>query len=123
VDGTGSADEADAVQDAFFTNGGRLSNLDAVLSLHPRCLKRFTATHAALFDAAGPLTKPDRYYIAIMAASRLRCNVLVDHYKALFASAGGDRRWLRKPSFGSHGNPALPRKLQSLGLVNALLAH
>lgn len=81
---------ASALLDAITTHGGRLSNLDAILAFHPSCLTAFTATHSALFLAPGPLPPEWRYFVAVMAAARSRCSVLVEQYVTLFAAAGGD---------------------------------
>jgi len=58
-----------------------------------------------------------RYYIAIMAASTMRCQYLYRILEENFIEAGGDESWL------IYGLDIVPDKIVRLGRINNILAH
>lgn len=83
---------------------------------HPTFLQCYVNTMHVIMREDGPLPIPWRHYLAIMAASRYRCEYLICLEKFYFLSNGGDRDWLK-------GTSSTPPKLQALLQLNALLAH
>lgn len=69
-----------------------------------------------MMKANGPLPLAWRNYIAVMAASRHRCEYIVRRQQVEFLYNGGDSKWLQGLEFA-------PQKLQNLAQFNALLAH
>jgi sestrin 1/3 len=97
--------------------GYALSHLDWALSVQGGFLSLFHRTNDELMSGEGPLPRPWRHFIAMMGASRYRCEYIVRHELALFLSTGGDVSWI------TDGAEALPKKLVSLFALNAILAH
>lgn len=136
---TGPVAQLAAIEAAVACHGGRLPNLSALTACHPTCLEAFTATHSALFEGPGPLPKPWRYFIAVMAAARGRSTALLEEYVALFSAAGGDPSWVRGArglqrrwvategispgELGGEPWANVPSKLRALGRINAILCH
>lgn len=58
-----------------------------------------------------------KYYLAIMAASTIRCEYLLKHLEAEFLFHGGDEEWLE------FGLIKVPKKLKKLDRINNILAH
>jgi hypothetical protein len=65
----------------------------------------------------GPLSRPWRFYIAIMAASTMRSSYLLKSLEEYFIQAGGDESWL------INGLNVVPEKIVRLGRINNILAH
>lgn len=63
---------------------------------------------------SGPLQRPVRCYVAMMAAARMRCTYLVDEQEKEFLRYKGDPVWLG----GIH---LAPKKLQNLQQLNAVM--
>ncbi|XP_056153902.1 sestrin-2 isoform X3 [Lampris incognitus] len=99
-----------------FLSLGRLDHITMVMALHPAYLSCFLRTQHALLELDGPLPRPWRHYIVVMAAARHQCSYLVQHHSAGFLEAGGEESWLG-------GLEHLPAKLRSLHTLNKLLAH
>jgi len=58
-----------------------------------------------------------RFYIAIMAASTMRCDYLIRVCEDAFLFYGGEEKWLM------YGLDTVPEKLKRLGKINNILAH
>ena len=129
---------------AFFTNGdlksmAKIENINAVnnllvlnsrkfgyscgipkmykiMSSHPKYMEMELKSFDMIFKNDGPLPIIWRQYIAIMAASRYNCDYLVYLHRRQFLLSGGDPTWL----LGLHN---VPKKLQRLLNINAILAH
>ncbi|XP_037079760.1 sestrin homolog [Pollicipes pollicipes] len=86
------------------------------LGFHAEYLTVFTRTQHFLMRGDGPLAFDMRYYVAIMAAGRHRCDWLVDQLKEEFLANGGEPRWL-------DGLQHVPKKLADLNEVNKIMAH
>ncbi|XP_071396846.1 sestrin-2 [Centroberyx affinis] len=99
-----------------FLSLGRLDHITMVMALHPAYLSCFLRTQHALLELDGPLPRPWRHYIVIMAAARHQCSYLVQQHSAGFLEAGGEESWLG-------GLELAPTKLHSLQTLNKLLAH
>ncbi|XP_010871562.2 sestrin-2 isoform X2 [Esox lucius] len=99
-----------------FLSLGRLDHVTMVMALHPDYLNCFLSTQDALLELDGPLPRPWRYYIVIMAVARHQCFYLVQQYSAGFLEAGGEENWLRGLQ---HTHP----KIRCLQTLNKLLAH
>ncbi|XP_018411483.1 PREDICTED: sestrin-2 [Nanorana parkeri] len=91
-------------------------NIAAVMSLHPEYLRVFWETQQQLLRMDGPLSLPERHYVAIMAAARHHCVYLVSLHSTYFLQVGGDPRWLE-------GLDSAPLKLRRLNDLNKILAH
>ncbi|KAJ7991668.1 hypothetical protein DPEC_G00286270 [Dallia pectoralis] len=99
-----------------FLSLGRLDHFTMVIALHPDYLNCFLNTQDALLELDGPLPRPWRYYIVVMAAARHQCSYLVQQYSAGFLEVGGEENWLR-------GLQHTPPKIRSLQTLNKLMAH
>lgn len=86
------------------------------MAFHAEYLAVFTRTQHFLMRGDGPLAFDMRYYVAIMAAGRHQCHLLVDQLKEEFLANGGDPKWLE-------GLQHVPKKLADLSEANKILAH
>jgi hypothetical protein len=87
----------------------------AALKNQSQFLVRYASTLHCLLHTEGSLPLMHRCYIAIMGASRHRCEALVRHLAEMFLLGGGDSEWL------THGTA--PEKLKVLEPINAIIAH
>ncbi|XP_041759373.1 sestrin-2 isoform X1 [Coregonus clupeaformis] len=99
-----------------FLSLGRYDHITMVMALHPTYLSCFLRTQHALLELDGPLPRPWRHYIVVMAAARHQCSYLVQQHSAGFLEAGGEESWLGGLQ---HTHP----KIRSLHTLNKLLAH
>nr|XP_027200066.1 sestrin homolog [Dermatophagoides pteronyssinus] len=86
------------------------------IGCHPTYTIPLIRAHNFIMRDIGPINTTIRYYIAIMAASRHRCTFLVQFLREQFLKIGGDSEWLK-------GLEYAPIKLQSLNMINKILAH
>lgn len=101
--------------DAYLQHN-RLDNITMVMSYHPQYLEIFLKTQHFLLKGDGPLPFEYRHYIALMAAARHQCAILINIQKQEFLIQGGDPQWLR-------GLDYIPQKLRDLYEINKILAH
>ncbi|CAD7929772.1 unnamed protein product [Amoebophrya sp. A25] len=101
----------------FVQNAGNLTSLHWAMSIHHGFLNRFYDSMGALFFEEGPLPKPWRHFLAMLAAAQHRCEYLVRHSLEMFLLAGGDRYWILTPS------ETVPAKLLRIAKLNELMAH
>ena len=102
---------------ASFLNTGRVTHFHRILAWHPAFLEKFSETYDFVMRAENSqLPLQWRNYLAILAASRFKCDYLVKQQEAEFLLNGGDASWLSSPS-------NCPRKIQAILEVNAILAH
>ncbi|CAO1313477.1 unnamed protein product [Diamesa tonsa] len=87
-----------------------------VIRYHPRYFEHYIRTHKYLMYDDGPLPFVYRHYLAIMAASRNKCNYLVNLHEKEFLLQGGDSKWLGGLEF-------IPPKLRAIYDINKILAH
>ncbi|XP_029603776.1 sestrin-2 isoform X18 [Salmo trutta] len=99
-----------------FLSLGRFDHITMVMALHPTYLSCFLRTQHALLELDGPLPRPWRHYIVVMAAARHQCSYLVQQHSAGFLEAGGEESWLEGLQ---HTHP----KIRCLHTLNKLLAH
>ncbi|VDL95651.1 unnamed protein product [Schistocephalus solidus] len=95
---------------------GRLENFIQVLGYHPEFLESFLKTHEHLFHGDLPMPYPDRHYLAILAATEMRCPHLVCLFARYFLTSGGNAVWLQDLSKG-------PIRWRQLLALNRNLAH
>ncbi|XP_029920067.1 sestrin-2 isoform X2 [Myripristis murdjan] len=107
--------DQDVLLEAFLSLG-RVDHITMVMAMHPSYLSCFLRTQHALLELDGPLPRPWRHYIAVMAAARHQCSYLVQQHSAGFLEVGGEESWLGGLEF-------VPTKLRSLQTLNKLLAH
>lgn len=103
---------------ASFLRTGRISKLTQILGWHKSYLELFERCAAAIMlrDDGGALPLPWRNYIALMAASELRCRYLADLQQDAFIANAGDDEWMR-------GIDYVSPKLFRLHELSSLLAH
>ncbi|KAM3720899.1 Sestrin-3 [Dirofilaria immitis] len=89
---------------------------DKWLCSHPTYRAVFYQTIEQLFYGSGPMAICERHYIALMAASRHRCQFLINLHMQEFKRTGGKHEWLKGLSYASE-------KIQNLDILNAVLAH
>lgn len=87
-----------------------------VIGYHPKYFEHYVKTHRYLMYDDGPLPFTTRHYLAIMAASRNKCNYLVNIHEKEFLAEGGDTKWLNGLEF-------IPQKLRAIYDINKILAH
>ncbi|XP_030632368.1 sestrin-3 [Chanos chanos] len=95
---------------------GRMDNLTQVMGLHPHYLQAFLRCQYYLLRMDGPLPLHYRHYIAIMAAARHQCSVLVCQHVQEFEQIGVCSDWLR-------GLEHCPQRIRNLNEINKILAH
>lgn len=88
--------------------------LSSVLSLFPSYASLFQQTQSQLLEGNGPLSLPERHFIAIMACRVSGCVPLLHQERSLFLSTGGSASWL-------NSSVAIPLRLSRLSEVNRLL--
>ena len=77
----------------------------------------YLKTTIDLLNKDGFVQKPWRYYIAIMAASTMKCEYLYRMLEDRFLEYGGDESWL------IYGLDVVPEKIVHLAKLNNILAH
>jgi sestrin len=87
-----------------------------VIAFHPKYFEHYIKTHRYLMYDDGPLPFTWRHYLAIMAASRNKCNYLVNLHEKEFLEESGDAKWLNGLEF-------IPQKLRAIYDINKILAH
>lgn len=87
-----------------------------VIAYHPKYFEHYIKTHRYLMYDDGPLPFTWRHYLAIMAASRNKCNYLVSLHEKEFLEESGDVTWLKGLEF-------VPQKLRAIYDINKILAH
>ncbi|RKP08036.1 PA26 p53-induced protein-domain-containing protein, partial [Thamnocephalis sphaerospora] len=101
----------------IFMSYGKLSHAFRLLTFFPGYMERFHRGYSAVVrDTVGPLPRPWRYYIGIMAAAQHSSQYLVSSLRLEFLHSGGDPTWL-------HGLAYAPGKLRRLAVLNTVLAH
>lgn len=99
-----------------FLRTGRVSHFVQLLGWHKCYLKLLHRSFNSIMVQDGPLPLPWRSYIALMAASELRCNYIADLQQYYFIVNGGDYDWIK-------GIEYVPPKLFRLNELSSLLAH
>lgn len=107
-----------AVLGDIFLEMGEVNNYYRVLSTFPNVLAHHHKAMQFLFHAEGPLSLSDRYMIAIMAASRHKCEYLVRRFSVGLLLFSDERDAAQH--FLLHGPDD---RLKQLREVIALLAH
>lgn len=79
--------------------------------------KFYLKTMETLMNQDGFIPRSWRLYIALMAASAMRCEYLFKIIEEAFLEIGGDESWL------IFGLDVIPEKLKRLSRINNLLAH
>lgn len=77
----------------------------------------YLKTTIDLLNKDGFMQKPWRYYIALMAASTMKCEYLYRMLEDNFLEYGGDESWL------IYGLDVVPEKISNLARLNNILAH
>jgi hypothetical protein len=77
----------------------------------------YLKTTIDLLNKDGFMQKPWRYYIALMAASTMKCEYLYRMLEDNFLEYGGDESWL------IYGLDVVPEKIANLARLNNILAH
>ena len=113
-------EEMKEIFQTHFVNFGRISNLDIALSILPN-LDYYEVSrklfYSLMIENNGPLSYEWRYYLALMAASRYDCDILIKLLEVQFQLYDADTSWLRS------GLSAAPPKLSKITKLNSLLAH
>ncbi|KAI1296181.1 Sestrin-1 [Mortierella claussenii] len=99
-----------------FLNYGRTSNLFRVLAFFPSFWEKFESAQTCMMNGPGPIPKPWRCYVAIMAASQYNCQYMVSMMKLDYLTSGGDPIWLNGLQFTT-------QKIRNLAKLNGLMAH
>ncbi|KAF9987482.1 Sestrin-1 [Modicella reniformis] len=99
-----------------FQNCGRISNLSRILAFFPSFWEKFEQSQTCMMNGPGPIPKPWRCYLAIMAASQYNCQYMVSMMKLDYLTSGGDPTWLNGLQFTT-------QKIRNLAKLNGLMAH
>ncbi|KAI8360608.1 PA26 p53-induced protein-domain-containing protein [Mortierella sp. GBAus27b] len=99
-----------------FQTYGRISNLFRVLAFFPAFWEKFEHSQTCMMNGPGPIPKPWRCYLAIMAASQYNCQYMVSMMKLDYLTSGGDPTWL-------NGLQYTTQKIRNLAKLNGLMAH
>ncbi|KAG0022606.1 Sestrin-1 [Podila clonocystis] len=99
-----------------FLNYGRASNLFRIMAFFPSFWEKFEQSQSCMMNGPGPIPKPWRCYVAIMAASQYNCQYMVSMMKLDFLTSGGDPTWLNGLQFTT-------QKIRNLAKLNGLMAH
>jgi len=96
---------------------GRSLIHEKLFSLFPDYLELSNKSFQLLMIKEGYLPIPWRFYLAIMAASSIKCEYMLRCLEDLFLYYGGDESWL------IHGLKSVPEKLKKLAKYNEIMAH
>ncbi|KAG0197977.1 Sestrin-1 [Mortierella sp. GBA30] len=99
-----------------FLNYGRTSNLFRIMAFFPSFWEKFESSQSCMMNGTGPIPKPWRCYVAIMAASQYNCQYMVSMMKLDYLTSGGDPTWLNGLQFTT-------QKIRNLSKLNRLMAH
>ncbi|KAK3817157.1 MAG: PA26 p53-induced protein-domain-containing protein [Linnemannia gamsii] len=99
-----------------FANYGRTSNLFRIMAFFPSFWEKFESSQTCMMNGPGPIPKPWRCYVAIMAASQYNCQYMVSMMKLDYLTSGGDPTWL-------NGLQYTTQKIRNLAKLNGLMAH
>lgn len=99
-----------------FANYGRTSNLFRIMAFFPTFWEKFESSQTCMMNGPGPIPKPWRCYVAIMAASQYNCQYMVSMMKLDYLTSGGDPTWL-------NGLQYTTQKIRNLAKLNGLMAH
>ncbi|KAI8594892.1 PA26 p53-induced protein-domain-containing protein [Dissophora ornata] len=99
-----------------FLNYGRTSNLFRIMAFFPSFWEKFENSQTCMMNGPGPIPKPWRCYVAIMAASQYNCQYMVSTMKLDYLTSGGDPTWLNGLQFTT-------QKIRNLAKLNGLMAH
>ncbi|KAF9952592.1 Sestrin-1 [Mortierella alpina] len=99
-----------------FLNYGRTSNLFRIMAFFPSFWEKFESSQSCMMNGPGPIPKPWRCYVAIMAASQYNCQYMVSMMKLDYLTSGGDPTWLNGLQFTT-------QKIRNLAKLNGLMAH
>ncbi|KAF9168863.1 Sestrin-1 [Mortierella sp. AD011] len=99
-----------------FLNYGRTSNLFRIMAFFPSFWEKFENSQSCMMNGPGPIPKPWRCYVAIMAASQYNCQYMVSMMKLDYLNSGGDPLWLNGLQFTT-------QKIRNLAKLNGLMAH
>ncbi|KAG0297963.1 Sestrin-1 [Dissophora globulifera] len=99
-----------------FLNYGRTSNLFRIMAFFPSFWEKFEKSQTCMMNGPGPIPKPWRCYVAIMAASQYNCQYMVSMMKLDYLTSGGDPTWLNGLAFTT-------QKIRNLAKLNGLMAH
>ncbi|KAF9177481.1 Sestrin-1 [Haplosporangium sp. Z 767] len=99
-----------------FLNYGRTSNLFRIMAFFPSFWEKFESSQSCMMNGPGPIPKPWRCYVAIMAASQYNCQYMVSMMKLDYLTSGGDPTWL-------NGLQYTTQKIRNLAKLNGLMAH
>ncbi|KAK3822468.1 MAG: PA26 p53-induced protein-domain-containing protein [Linnemannia elongata] len=99
-----------------FANYGRTSNLFRIMAFFPTFWEKFECSQTCMMNGPGPIPKPWRCYVAIMAASQYNCQYMVSMMKLDYLTSGGDPTWL-------NGLQYTTQKIRNLAKLNGLMAH
>ena len=114
---TGSSHAQRLAEEAFLETS-RVPNLARCMLYHPTFFECFVKTDNQLMkDERGPLPLCWRNFLAILAASRHNCEYIIKYQEQEFLYHDGPEEWL------SGDLSVLPKKLQDICRLNALLAH
>jgi len=90
---------------------------EQILFWFPDYLNFYKQTSRKLMEYDSILPLEWKYFMAIMAASTLKCDYLVKSLEESFLECGGDINWL------IDGLKVVPEKLQMIGKLNNILAY
>ncbi|KAG0364235.1 Sestrin-1 [Gamsiella multidivaricata] len=99
-----------------FLHYGRTSNLFRIMAFFPSFWEKFENSQQIMMNGPGPIPKPWRCYVAIMAASQYNCQYMVSMMKLDYLTSGGDPTWLNGLQFTT-------QKIRNLAKLNGLMAH
>jgi hypothetical protein len=94
---------------------GRVAHAFRIMSYFPSYLSCYQKAFYPLVKG-GPLPRPVRYYIGIMAAAEHSCQYLVSALATDYLQYGGDPKWLQGLAYTTN-------KMKRLGRINTLLAR
>uniref|UniRef100_A0A2P2I9M5 Sestrin-2-like n=1 Tax=Hirondellea gigas TaxID=1518452 RepID=A0A2P2I9M5_9CRUS len=90
--------------------------LEDILAGHQDYLHKFIELYSAVMEHEDALCAEERNYVALMAACRHKCSVLLSEQRARFTDSGGPPQWLE-------GLDHAPERIRSLHIANIVLAH
>ena len=94
-----------------------VTHLEWILSSQGEFLTFHRKSMESIMKSDGPLPKPHRHFVAMMAASAYNCEYLVRNEAQQFLMNGGESDWLRD------ARQNVPKKLQALSTINVVMAH
>lgn len=113
-----SSNKAKKVAEGFLEKNYKIRKYEYIMLWFPEYFELFNNLIEDMFNNEKLfMPRAEKYYLGIMGASVIECDILQKEFIKQFIIHGGDPKWI------SQGLSATPNKIKSLGKINNILAY